>query len=239
MKNKDKWVAVRFDKDKKGKIIGNHVQRMVAAYYLPAIEKYASGKLADIGCADVPFYQYYKDLVSENTCVDWDYSASNLSYLDHNVDINEGLPFLDSESYDTVLCTDVLEHIRKPELLFGEMGRILKEGGHLILGVPFLYWIHDLEYDYYRYTDHILRRFCQENNLEILELEAYGGLPEVVYDLVHKGYEHSNLKGRRLFYPFWQATGKLFSKMGIIKKISKRTRDVFPMGYLLVARKIK
>lgn len=70
MKNKDNWFPVRFDKDKKGRIKGNHIQKIVASYYLPALEKYARGRLADIGCADVPFYQYYKDKITENICVD-------------------------------------------------------------------------------------------------------------------------------------------------------------------------
>jgi SAM-dependent methyltransferase len=236
MKNKDKWFPVRFNK-KNGKIQGNHIQKIIASYYLPAIEQFASGLLADIGCADVPFYQYYKDLVTDNICIDWEHSGSNLSYLDYNADINKGLHFLKSNTFDTVLCTDVLEHINKPELLFSEMSRILKNGGYLILGVPYLYWIHDPKYDFYRYTNHILKLYCQENNLDIIKLEAYGGLPEVIYDLIHKGYGHCNIRGRRIFYPIWETIGKIVSKLPLTKKISIKSRDVFPLGYLLVAKK--
>lgn len=147
------------------------------------------------------------------------------------------MPFLETQSFDTILCTDVIEHIKKPEILFSEMSRILKEGGYLILGVPFMYWIHDDEHDYYRYTRHVLKSLCEENNLKIVELTSYGGAPEIIYDIVIKSFSHCNFRGGRIFIPLWRGTGRLLSRLKFVKKISCKTRDVFPLGYLLVAQK--
>ena len=44
----------------------------------------------------------------------------------------QNLPFKD-ESFEVILCTEVLEHLKKPQLAVDEMKRVLKKGGKLIL----------------------------------------------------------------------------------------------------------
>lgn len=50
-------------------------------------------------------------------------------------DFDEGLPLPDS-SVDIVICSHVLEHLPRPEFTMGELARILKPGGMLLVGVP-------------------------------------------------------------------------------------------------------
>lgn len=237
MKNKEKWTPKRFTRDSKGRIIGTHNHKIIGNSYEPIIRKYASGILADIGCGDVPYYHFYRDNIQDNICVDWENSTLELSFLDHHADLNKPLDFLDSNSVDTVLSTDVLEHIHEPALLFSEMARILKPNGHLILSVPFLYWIHEKPHDYHRYTHYMLEGLCKKNGLEVIELEAYGGLPEIIFDLLHKGYGFYNLPGKAIYYAILNALGRVLSRMGIVKRMSLRSRTTFPMGYILVAKK--
>jgi ubiquinone/menaquinone biosynthesis C-methylase UbiE len=45
------------------------------------------------------------------------------------------LPFKD-ESFDCVISSQVIEHVRFDESLFSEMCRVLRPGGRLILGTP-------------------------------------------------------------------------------------------------------
>jgi SAM-dependent methyltransferase len=70
---------------------------------------------------------------------------------------------------DTVLCTEVLEHLNEPQNAIDEMFRVLRPGGELLLTTRFLFPLHDAPDDYFRYTKyglrHLLRRF------EILELQ--------------------------------------------------------------------
>ncbi|MCU0433979.1 MAG: methyltransferase domain-containing protein [Bacteroidia bacterium] len=237
MKNQEHWKAKRFVRDKKGRIIGTYNHKIIGNAYEPVIRKYARGRLGDVGCGDVPYYIFYKDIVSETICVDWGNSRLDISHLDFEADLNEGLGFLESNSFDTVLCSDVLEHIRKPELLFSEMIRILKPGGHLILTVPFLYWLHETPHDHHRYTEYKLKDFCATNNAEAVELFPYGGLPEVLFDLVSKGYRFGNFPMQKPFFFFWNGWGKFLSRRRFVKKISERTKRTFPLGYVLVARK--
>ncbi len=237
MKNKEKWRPKRFTRNAKGQIIGTYNHKIIGNAYEPVIRKYACGYLADIGCGDVPYYHFYKDNVTDNICVDWGNSTLATSFLDYEADLNAELPFLNTSVFDTVLCTDVLEHIHNPELLFSEMVRILKPGGYLILMVPFLYWIHEVPYDYHRYSHFKLKQFCDTHNLQVEKLDAYGGLPEVFFDLVHKGYSFNNFPFRKPFLFCWNALGSFLSRRKFIKKISDRSRQNFPMGYVLVAKK--
>ncbi len=45
------------------------------------------------------------------------------------------LPFK-NETFDGIVCSEVIEHIQKDDILFKEMARVLKPGGTLILGTP-------------------------------------------------------------------------------------------------------
>ncbi len=71
-------------------------------------------------------------------------------------------------AFETVLCTELLEHVPEPQRAIDEMFRVLRPGGELILTTRFLFPIHDAPGDYFRYTKyglrHLLRRF------EIVEL---------------------------------------------------------------------
>lgn len=51
-------------------------------------------------------------------------------------DLNLGLPMVESNAYDIVICEQVIEHLEQPERLSAELFRILKPGGVAILGVP-------------------------------------------------------------------------------------------------------
>lgn len=237
MKNSEKWKPLRFERDKKGRIIGTYNHKIIGNTYEPIIRGYSTGRLADIGCGDVPFYNWYKDKISENICVDWGNCKLETTFLDHEADLNLQMDFLESNSFDTVLCTDVLEHIYNPELLFSEMSRILKPGAHLILAVPFLYWIHETPHDYHRYTHFKLEEFCRKNKLEVVKLECYGGLPEIIFDLVHKGFNFYNFPFKKLFLFLWRKLGFFLSRRGFVKRLSNASKQNFPMGYVLVAKK--
>lgn len=50
-------------------------------------------------------------------------------------DFDEGLP-LENNAAEIVICSHVLEHLPRPEFTMGELARILKPGGMLLVGVP-------------------------------------------------------------------------------------------------------
>lgn len=86
----------------------------------------------------------------------------------HVVGDAQSLGFV-SDSFDVVLCTEVLEHLPEPQRAVDEMRRVLKPGGILVLTTRFLFPIHDAPHDYFRYTKYGLRHLLRE--FEILELQ--------------------------------------------------------------------
>jgi SAM-dependent methyltransferase len=208
----------------------------LSAYYERAIRANAHGRLLDMGCGHVPFYATYRDLVAENVCIDWANTLHVNPFLDHVLDLSGPLPF-EAESFDTILLTDVLEHIAEPQEVMREIARLMRPGGRLILGVPFLYRIHEEPHDYFRYTEFALRRFCEGNGLTIIELEPYGGLPEVFVDLSFKSLDLLPSPLRALLRPV-PALLTLISRTALCRKFSRASSASFPQGYVLVAGKL-
>ena len=60
--------------------------------------------------------------------------------------------------FDAIICLSVLEHLPDPAAAVGSMRRALKPGGSALIGVPFAYPLHDEPADYWRFTEHGLRR---------------------------------------------------------------------------------
>lgn len=92
-------------------------------------------------------------------------------------------------SFDAILTTEMLEHLREPQRAIDEMFRVLSPGGTLLLTTRFVFPLHDAPHDYFRYTryglQHLLRRF------EIVELreetDAFGTLAVLIQRLAIQG----------------------------------------------------
>jgi len=208
----------------------------VGEFYTRVIRDYAHGHLLDLGCGRAPMLGYYSGFVDQATLVDWANSLHDNPLLDVVADLNKPLG-LDDGSYDTVILSDVLEHIEEPRALMGEVSRILSDdGGVLLLNVPFYYPIHEEPFDFYRYTRFSLVRMCNSVGLEVVELSSIGGLPEVMIDLASKTFQQVPLLGRGIA-ALVQSLGALLLKRGPGRYASSRTAERFPLGYTLVAVK--
>lgn len=69
-----------------------------------------------------------------------------------------------AETFDFLLCFEVIEHLAHPALALGQMHRLLKPGGRLLLTTPFRFHLHggDSFKDYWRFTEDGLRLLFQE-----------------------------------------------------------------------------
>ncbi len=67
-------------------------------------------------------------------------------------DISNGVPFPD-HSFDYVFCIEVLEHVLSPFHTLGEIHRVLRPGGVLILSVPNPYHVKELLWNVFRVPD--------------------------------------------------------------------------------------
>ncbi len=64
--------------------------------------------------------------------------------------------------YDLILCLNVLEHVYDFQTAIQNLHRALKDGGRLVVAVPFAFPMHDEPHDYYRYTEFALRRMLAD-----------------------------------------------------------------------------
>jgi SAM-dependent methyltransferase len=82
---------------------------------------------------------------------------------------------MDDASVDSVMATEVLEHCPEPGRVLSEIFRVLRPGGTLFLTVPFLWPLHDMPYDEYRYTPFSLERIMRTAGFTGVELKPTGG----------------------------------------------------------------
>jgi SAM-dependent methyltransferase len=80
------------------------------------------------------------------------------------------LPFA-SDSFDVVVCTQVLEYVPRPQEAVDEMRRVLKAGGSLLLSVPSVF-PRDSDPEYWRFLPSALRMML--SGFTQVEIEAEG-----------------------------------------------------------------
>lgn len=82
-----------------------------------------------------------------------------------------------SESFDLITCIDVLEHLKDDRRAVGELARILRPSGLLVVSVPafrFLWGEHDTIYGHHRrYRTGEVRERLEEAGLAILRLTYF------------------------------------------------------------------
>lgn len=85
---------------------------------------------------------------------------------------NNALP---AESFDVVVCTEVLEHVLRPFEAVAEILRLLRPGGLLLITTPFNFRIHGPLPDCWRFTEHGLRALLENfSEVVITPLETPG-----------------------------------------------------------------
>jgi SAM-dependent methyltransferase len=116
------------------------------------------GDVLDVGCGDMPFRPLLAPDV-RYTGIDVAQSEGFGMAAHGDVTRFDGahIPFADA-SFDHVLCTEVLEHAARPDLLIAEMHRVLRPGGTLVATIPFSARVHHAPYDFHRFTNFQLQR---------------------------------------------------------------------------------
>ncbi len=79
-------------------------------------------------------------------------------------------------TYSTVICNQVLEHVRDPQTVIGELFRVLKPGGKLILTAPGCYGEHMIPYNYYNFLQYGLTMLFENAGFKEIRVSALGGV---------------------------------------------------------------
>lgn len=127
-------------------------------------------RVLDAGAGDAP-YRHLFDHVKYETA---DSGATITADRDYDCDL-AALP-MDDDTYDQVLCTQVLEHVADPQAVLNELARVVRPGGAVWASAPLFYEEHGGPHDYRRFTQYGWRQMAEQAGLEVREigwLEGY------------------------------------------------------------------
>ncbi len=111
--------------------------------------------------------EFYKKSTIETLDID---IKSNATYIADITDNNSSI--IESDKYDIVIFTEVLEHTLNPFSAINEIYRILKKGGVLVMTTPFNFRIHNPLPDCWRISEHGLRELLK--NFKTIKIESNG-----------------------------------------------------------------
>lgn len=191
--------------------------------------KYAKGKLLDIGCGDKPYYQIFSKKVDSYVGLDLyggDVVGSALK-----------LPFKNN-SFDTILSTQVIEHVNDPQVMVKEIHRVLKKNSCVILTAPLFWCLHEEPNDYFRFSKYSLSKLFKDNKFEIIYIKERGNwfitVGQMTSLLLESSFNKIFIKHpKRVLQMVIQY---LFFNLSRIDRFNKNKQA--PLGYIVVARKL-
>ena len=193
-----------------------------------AAREHVRGRLLDAGAGR----QAYRAML-QPFCASYE-SLDVAGPADHVADLQRtGLP---DAQYDSIFCTQVLQHLPEPGAAIAEMARVLKPGGRVVISVPHLVWMHNEPHDYWRFTRHGMRHLLEKAGLRVVSEEPVGGL------LCFLAYAPSTAALALLWpaRPIFRAgllVNKLFIRLALWVDGWAGARGLYPTNVLVVAEK--
>lgn len=135
------------------------------------IKKYAhyiNGTVLDAGSSDG---ERYKNFFKFEKYLTLDIRSDSGADIIGSV---ENIP-LESSSVDSIISTQVLEHVKNSQKAVAEFYRVLKSGGYCLVTVPQLNELHEEPNDYFRFTKFGLEEIFRSAGFKITLIDQRGG----------------------------------------------------------------
>ncbi len=113
----------------------------------------------------------------------WEYLNIDASTTPDYLCSAERIPVADN-SFDMIVLTEVVEHLKSPENVLRELHRVLKEHGRLIASIPFLSAVHVHTGDFQRWTHMKIETELEQAGFQVERIDAMGGILAVITDLI-------------------------------------------------------
>ena len=183
---------------------------LVYYYLIKEIIKYAplaKGTLLDVGCGSCPFENYFKRHVDKYLKHDHPLAAKeNITY-----DYLSELPEIKapSQSFDTIICISVLEHVSEPFETIKEFKRVLRDDGIIMLYLPQYWHLHEEPFDFHRFTKYIIDKKLKDIGFETTHIkevgksfavvgQAFSNALVLLFDLKHVKNIFSFVRGEKI-----------------------------------------
>lgn len=168
-------------------IVLSLLNRWVASVAAPA----AKGVMLDLGCGGQPYKEVFSPYVA--SYIGADVAAAAGVTLD--VVLTPGCPVpLPDATVDTILSTQVLEHVFDFHGYLADCKRLLRPDGRLIISVPMHWRHHEIPYDFWRFTRYGLTNSLEQLGFAVLDLRPCGG----IYAMLAQAFlDHRNVRGKQ------------------------------------------
>lgn len=139
-----------------------------------------TSKVLDVGAGSCPYRSYFShceykthDFAQlENNQIQDEIGYGNIDFVSDILSIP-----VEDNSFDVILCTEVIEHVPYPISVIKEFSRILKPNGVLLLTAPLQSGLHQEPYHFYGgFTKYWYEKFLSENSFGSIEITPNGGL---------------------------------------------------------------
>ena len=197
------------------------LKRATARQYLGEIESFrgsSSGRLLEVGCGEGDFLAEAEQVGFEVEGVE--YSSAACATANRRLKRGrvrqgelEGAQ-LAAESFDVIVLNDVIEHVRSPAVVLGEIHRLLKPGGTLFLATPSLdsWSARIMGRHWMEWKPEHLSYFNRESMTGALQRSGFSGVKVqsgwkiLSFDYVHAHFEKFPVAG---VTPFLRLLGKI------------------------------
>ena len=196
-------------------------------------ELYIGGRLIDIGCGEKPYASLIGPHVTDHVGVDHAETLHDTSWVDV-VGSAYAIP-VEDETFDTALCTSVLEHLEEPEQALRECYRVLRPGAHAVYTIPHIWHLHEEPRDFYRFTKYGISYLLSKVGFEIVELKALGGFWITSGQLFAYYVDRANRGPLRLFRVIDVLNVGVQGVASALDRVDRAER--WTWMYLVVARK--
>jgi ubiquinone/menaquinone biosynthesis C-methylase UbiE len=203
--------------------------------------------ILDVGAGECQYKKYCSHLVySSQDFNQYEGEGNNIGLQTDTWDVSQidivsditSIP-VPNESFDIILCTEVLEHVPDPIAAINEMNRILKKGGIMIITSPFCSLTQFAPYHFcdgfnsYFYNYHLKERLNYQN----IQIDYNGNYFEYISQELYR--LPTIVKSYTSTQPFFV---KIFSKilirlLGIINLKHNNSHDLLCFGYHVKAIK--
>lgn len=211
----------------------------------------AGSSVLDAGAGEQQYKKYCKHLnyVSQDFCqykgkCEGNFSEGglidskwNTSTIDIVSDISD-IP-VEKESFDYVLCTEVMEHLQEPIKAIHEFSRILRGGGQLIITAPVCSLSHQVPYYFYNgFSTFWYKKVFEDAGLVVEEMTPNGNFFEYLIQELNRVNYCKEKYCDNVNVPVDDEINRLTQKLRRISKVQKGSEELLCFGWHVVGRKL-